>query len=160
MGNEQSNTYTGNYKVFRIIRKSEHSGWFRCFLDDYVNYSNGNYMHIDFKNESGIHGLEFTMDILGMPLGHTPYLDKGDYIRIDMNYSRKNDSSNNFSASFIEKVGYESVDSEGNISIFGLVGGVTQEILDSRRRYAEMARERQYQNQIVLRQTSWNMPPR
>jgi len=65
--------------------------------------------------------------------------------------TREHHSSHSFSARAINKVGYETVDSEGNVSIFGIVAGVTQEILDARQRHAEMTRQTQYENQVIQR---------
>jgi len=77
MGNEQSNTRTKDEKTFRIEQKDNYSGsdFFRCHLDDYVSYSNGERKHIDFKNQNLQQTGEFLMDIFGMPAGvNTPYL--------------------------------------------------------------------------------------
>jgi len=76
-----------------------------------------------------------------MPIPQTPFLHEGDYLQIDMNYTREYSSGNNFSAGIdaIKKVGFESVDSEGNVSIFETISGVAGDILQARQRYAEQA---------------------
>ena len=165
MGNNQSNTRTPNYKVFRISKKEEHSGWFRCYLDDYVSYDNSSEKRIDFENEIGSQTAEFIFGIISSPylngdIPKTPFLNKGDYIRVDMDVTREHSSSHNFSARSITKVGYESVDSDGNISIFGIVAGVTDDILQARQRHVAMAESARFQNQVLQFQTSYNLPPK
>lgn len=163
MGNEQSNTNTRTTreKVFRISRKEQNSGWFRCRLDDYVEYSDGNYKHIDFANEGAQHAMEFITDVIvGLPpTVRTPLLTEGEYISIDLNYTREKSNGYNFSTRSISVVGYERVDSEGNVSIFGLAGGIANEIVEARQRYAQIQYEARIQSQIAHRQTSFNLPP-
>jgi hypothetical protein len=88
------------------------------------------------------------------------YFGKGAYIRIDLNKTREYSSGYNFPTKFVSEVGCEIVDSEGNISIFGLVGGIANEILQARQIHVQAALDGQIYNQIVQRQTSWDMPPR
>lgn len=100
MGNSQSNTRTENRKTFKIVRKEEHSGWFRCHLDDYVTYKNGSYDRIDFADSWGSKsgaGL-----IFGALLGETSKLeliktDVGNYISVDLNMTANYDSGHEFS---------------------------------------------------------------
>lgn len=130
-------------------------------MDDYVEYNNGNYKHIDFRSEKLLNVIDFTNFIfMGNVTGMANYFIEGEYIKIDLNETRECNSGHNFPTNFVLEVGYERVDSEGNVSIFGLVSGVANEILQARQVHVQVARENQIYNQIVQRQTSWNMPPR
>jgi hypothetical protein len=147
MGNNQSNTRTTKYKVFRIRSVEEKDGYIRCHLDDYVSYNNGDEKYIDFECSTG----RAVFETFFMPpptpadldTGSRPErspLSVGDYIRIDLNETCEQSSSHSFNRYFdVKTVGREVVDSDGNVSIFRLVADVTNDILQARQRYAEQA---------------------
>jgi hypothetical protein len=96
---------------------------------------------MDFKDQIGLQATELILNsLISVPNPpETPFLNEGDYIRIDMNYTKEHSSGHDFSARSIKKVGFESIDSDGKVSIFGVVAGVSSDILEARQRYAEQA---------------------
>lgn len=153
MGNSQSNTRTTNYKVFRIGSVEENDNFIRCHLDDYITYSNGRYKHIDFEYSTGRAVFETLFAPSPTPAdlysGNIPDrrspLSVGNYIRIDLNNTRDYNSSHSFNRySDAKTVGREVTDSDGNVSVFGLVADVTNDILQARQRYAEQAQYNQW----------------
>src|SRR4051794_16391543 len=169
MGNTQSNTRTTNYKIFRIVSRDDNQNYIRCYLDDYVTYSNGNYKHMDFDYETTRFVLEGLFLSPPTPLEqftgsarpeHSP-LSVGDYVRIDLNSTREQSSGHNFSRYGVQTVGREITDSEGNISgILTTTRELGEEIIEARQRYVAIAESTRFQNQVLQSQTSYNLPPR
>jgi hypothetical protein len=56
-----------------------------------------------------------------------------------MNYTKECSSGHEFSANSITRVGFESVDSDGNVNIFKTVCDVTNDVLEARQRFAQQA---------------------
>jgi hypothetical protein len=105
-----------------------------------VSYNNGDEKRIDFKDESTVRAIRFLGDaVFSVPMPETPLLREGDYIRIDMNYTKEYSSGHEFSVDFIKRVGFESVDADGNVSIMSATRELGEEILGARQRYAEQA---------------------
>lgn len=56
-----------------------------------------------------------------------------------MDYTKEYSSGHEFSVDSIMKVGYESIDADGNVSIMSATRELGEEILGARQRYAEQA---------------------
>ena len=101
MGNQQSSERKPNYRIRKIISREEHSDWFRCYLDDYVPYENGEHKHMDFGK------LPTAIALLGFfanAKDRRPSLHEGDYIAIDIDMTRNLQSNHDFDPSSVEKV--------------------------------------------------------
>ena len=105
-----------------------------------MSYKNGNEKRIDFEDESKLRVAQFIVGAIApVPIPQTPFLVEGDYIRIDMNYTKDYSSGHEFSANSITRVGFERADSDGNVSIMSATRELGEEILGARQRYAEQA---------------------
>ena len=163
MGNEQSNENTRrkNFKIFRVTSKSSHSGWIRYHLDDYINYSDGNYKHIDFDDRVvGPNGLIALASVMfNAPSGPNSVFPKErDYVRIDLDEVRNHSSSYNFSpySCPLSIIGREEIDSEGNVSIVAAAREVCQEIIEVRERRAAATEWANFDKQM---QQAWQLQP-
>ena len=114
MGNQQSSERTPNYKIRKIIRREWHSDWFRCHLDDYVEYSDGSYKFMDFERLSA-GGFLFRLagGLAGASVPKRAVLEEGRYIAIDVDWTRKLSSNTNFSPEDVKEVDVSSGDLPG-----------------------------------------------
>ncbi|CAG8720196.1 243_t:CDS:2 [Ambispora leptoticha] len=94
----------------------------KCYLDDYVPFSNGNYKHIDFEK---IPSLLYVGALLaGASSG--PSLSEGSHIAIDINMTRNYIASRNFDSRHDVRQAYISNNLPGEGGFQELVGGITE----------------------------------
>jgi hypothetical protein len=141
MGNNQSRSQT-NYKKFRITRKESHSGWARCYLDDYVTYADGNYKHMDFDTSNSFGNFVNFFDTV---LGHGDLninAEAGDFVRINMDMTSRYHSGHNFNYHDISVMGRIVIrdDGEGFIKANMELCRELAENAEMRARAAEYAR--------------------
>jgi len=155
MGNSNSseNTRRSNWKLFKVIGKTENSGYTRYHLSDYVTYSNGNYKHVDF--DTRVVGTNGAIALAGFLVGY-PALERFDfpregyYVKIDLEQTRNLNSGyefSGFSSSAVKVVGKEEIDSDGNVSIMAATRDLCEEIIECRQRYARAAEYSRWVNQ-------------
>jgi hypothetical protein len=109
-------------------------------LDDYINYSDGNYNHIDFDNRVvGPNGLIGLAGILLNTPTNPVLLSEGDYIKVNLDVMRDYSSSHNFSpySCPLHIIGREKRDAAGNVNIVAITGEICQEIVNHRIDHAE-----------------------
>jgi len=151
MGNGQStNTERRNSKIFKVVSESSHSGWRRCHLDDYINYSDGNYKHVDFDDRVvGSNGLVMLAGFMVGAPDRAVCPKEGDYIKVDLDEMRNRNSSHNFSpySCPLYIIGRERTDANGDTSILAETGGLLQEIVDNRIARAERIQQLRFQRQ-------------
>jgi|SRR6266480_1913680 len=127
MGNQQSNERQKNYKVYKITEKSVCNDYIRCYLNDYVPYSNGNYKHIDIVKIPTF--LSIGASLAGADTG--PSLCEGSHIAIDINMTCDCSSGHEFHPTSVKGVVFSgSLPGEGGFQ--GNIG----EIAEARERYA------------------------
>jgi len=154
MGNNQSNENTrkSNYKIYKITSVNRHSGWARCHLDGYVPYNDGNYKHIDFKEDS----TGFSLLSLGAGFfGHDDsraVLSQGWLIEIDIDLTRNLPSGRNFDKGFARAVGLAS----GSFSGEGGLQGVVGDIAEAREIYISANEWSSFDKQM---QRGWQLQP-
>ena len=126
MGNQQSNERKRNWKAYKITRVDEYSNWVRCYLDDYVPYSDGVDKHMDFERLStGSILMRFAGGLAGAELPRQAVLEEGWYIAIDIDWTRNFSSNNNFSAESVKTLGSSSsLLGEGGFQ--GLIGEIAE----------------------------------
>jgi len=155
MGNEQSDTRQRNYKVYKIIRiDREHSGWFRCYLDDDVPYSNGEREYMDFETETALSVIDGLGGMFGVDMPRRAYLSEGKHILVDTNYTREHESSHNFSGRNVRNVNVR--DSGSSLSGEGGFQGLVGEISEARERYARASEWSNFDKQM---QRAWQLQP-
>lgn len=138
MGNQQSNERQRNYKIRKITNVDENTDYFRCFLDDYVTYSDGDYKHMDFKKTStgsALMGLGAAL-LAGSEVFPGALIKEGQYIAIDIDITCRFSRNHNFDMKDVKNVGREEIDSDGNVSIIAITREVCQEIIEVRERRA------------------------
>lgn len=161
MGNSNSNTRNTRkpeWKVYKIIKKSDYLNCFRCHLDDSVPYNDGNYKHMDFQKDSSAYSaLWLAGAVSGFQdlLPENVILDEGYYIAVDIEMTRRHSFDYRFGRSCVKPLGVDRVDSSGNLSFVEFVGGIGQAINEARERDAFMTQQSRYQNQFY----AWHLEP-
>jgi len=154
MGNEQSSTRQRNYKVYKITGiDREHSGWFRCYLNDDVPYSDGSCRYMDFETENVLSVIDGLGGMFGVDMPRRAYLSKGRYILVNTDYTREKKSSYNFSTRDVRNV---NVRDSGSFSGEGGFQGLVGEIDEAREMHARTSEWSNFDKQM---QRAWQLQP-
>lgn len=113
MGNQQSNERqrNRNWKIYKITEKIVGDDYIRCYLDDYVPYSNGNHKNIAFVKIPAF--LSLTTSLIGT--NDRPSLCEGNYIAIDIDMTRNHDNGYEFDSRDVKEVNSSSFPGEGGL---------------------------------------------
>jgi len=183
MGNEQKKV-----KIYKVLNVKHDFIMFekfvKCDLDDYVVYKDGNYKSICYLYSIGsLYNVESTLPskwedwkesycaASWKPITLSELLIGGQWLPIDLNRTCNYEHDHRFVNWLGEseeamgvknhygEIGKGKVrDSRGNL-LEG-TGDFLKEYNEANQRYADMAESARYQNQVVQRWTSWDMPPK
>ena len=156
MGNSNSSENTRRYKIYKIVTKSNYSDWFRCYLDDDVPYSNGNYKYMDFEEDSNTYSAFRLLAMAGGgPVQENAILDEGCYIAVNISSTRNLSCNYKFTRRDVRTVGRERVDSSGNINFVSFVGEIGNAINEARERHNFMTQQARQQDHFY----AWHLEP-